>query len=44
VFNGHTQRLVDDIHEATVRILNLIVANKSKMKMPEGGAEQQQKA
>ena len=31
IFNGHTQKLVDDIHEASVRILNLIVANRSKM-------------
>jgi biopolymer transport protein ExbB/TolQ len=34
VLNGRTQRMVDDINETTVGVLNLIVANKDKMKLP----------
>ena len=34
VMQGRTQSMVDDINEAAVGVLNLIVANKDKMKMP----------
>jgi biopolymer transport protein ExbB/TolQ len=34
VLNGRTQRMVDDINETTVGVLNLIVTNKDKMKLP----------
>jgi len=36
VFQGKTQSLVDDINEGTVRVLNLVVANRDKIKR--GGA------
>ncbi len=34
VLQGRTQTMVDDINESAVGVLNLIVANKDKMKMP----------
>jgi biopolymer transport protein ExbB/TolQ len=34
VLQGRTQSMMDDINEASVSVLNLIVANKDKMKMP----------
>lgn len=34
VLQGRTQSMVDDINEASVSVLNLIVANQDKMKMP----------
>ncbi len=36
VLQGRTQAMVDDINESAVGVLNLIVANKDKMKMPAG--------
>ncbi len=36
VLQGRTQSMVDDINESAVGVLNLIVANKDKMKMPVG--------
>jgi len=38
VLQGRTQNMVDDINESAVGLLNLIVANKEKMKMPAGAA------
>jgi biopolymer transport protein ExbB len=34
VLQGRTQHMMDEINEASVAVLNLIVANKDKMKMP----------
>ena len=34
VLQGRTQIMVDDINESSVSVLNLIVANKEKMRMP----------
>jgi biopolymer transport protein ExbB/TolQ len=34
VLQGRTQHMVDEINETAVSVLNLIVANKDKMKMP----------
>ncbi len=34
VLQGRTQVMVDDINESSVSVLNLIVANKEKMRMP----------
>jgi biopolymer transport protein ExbB len=34
LLQGRTQRMVDDINESAVSVLNLIVANKEKMKLP----------
>ncbi|HZY04456.1 MAG TPA: MotA/TolQ/ExbB proton channel family protein [Anaeromyxobacteraceae bacterium] len=34
VLQGRTQHMVDDINESAVGVLNLIVANKEKMRMP----------
>src|SRR5512139_4007070 len=34
VLQGRTQSMVDDINESAVGVLNLIVANKEKMRMP----------
>src|SRR6266536_3526239 len=38
VLQGRTQTMVDDINESAVGVLNLIVANRDKMKMPAGVA------
>jgi biopolymer transport protein ExbB/TolQ len=34
VLQGRTQHMLDEINETSVAVLNLIVANKDKMKMP----------
>lgn len=34
VLQGRTQTMVDDINESSVSVLNLIIANKEKMRMP----------
>ncbi|WP_242344800.1 MULTISPECIES: MotA/TolQ/ExbB proton channel family protein [Anaeromyxobacter] len=34
VLQGRTQHMIDEINETSVAVLNLIVANKDKMKMP----------
>jgi biopolymer transport protein ExbB/TolQ len=34
VLQGRTQHMLDDINESAVSVLNLIVANKEKMKLP----------
>jgi biopolymer transport protein ExbB/TolQ len=34
VLQGRTQHMVDDINEASVAVLNLVVANREKMKVP----------
>jgi biopolymer transport protein ExbB len=36
LLQGRTQHMVDDINETSVGVLNLIVSNKDKMKMPSG--------
>mgnify|MGYP001004195255 CR=1 FL=1 len=36
ILNGRTQNMVDDINETSVGVLNLVVANKDKLRMPEG--------
>ena len=36
VLQGRTQTMVDDINESAVGVLNLIIANKDKMKLPAG--------
>jgi biopolymer transport protein ExbB len=33
IFQGKTQSLLDDINESTVRVLNLVVENRDKMKL-----------
>lgn len=33
---GRTQHMLDDINESSVGVLNLVVANKDKLRMPEG--------
>ncbi len=39
VLQGRTQSMVDDINEAAVGVLNLVVANRDKMRMPAGAVE-----
>ncbi len=39
ILQGRTQHMVDDINETSVAVLNLIVTNKEKMKMPASVAE-----
>ena len=39
VLQGRTQHMMDDINETSVAVLNLIVANRDKMKMPASLAE-----
>jgi biopolymer transport protein ExbB len=42
VLQGRSQHMLDDINETSVSVLNLIVANKDKMKLPASvGAEEQ---
>ena len=36
IFNGRTQHMLDDINESSVGVLNLVIANKDKLRMPEG--------
>jgi len=38
VLQGRTQRLMDDINESAVGLLNLILANRDKMKLPSAPA------
>jgi biopolymer transport protein ExbB/TolQ len=40
VLQGRTQHMIDDINESAVGVLNLIIANKDKMKMPAPGSEE----
>jgi biopolymer transport protein ExbB/TolQ len=40
VLQGRTQSMVDDINESAVGVLNLIIANKDKMKMPQQLSEE----
>jgi len=35
LFMGRTQHMLDDINETSVGVLNLIIANKDKLKMPD---------
>ncbi len=37
VLQGRTQSMVDDVNESSVSVLNLIVANRDKMKIPAHG-------
>jgi biopolymer transport protein ExbB/TolQ len=39
LLQGRTQHMVDDINETSVGVLNLIMANKDKMKLPADGAQ-----
>jgi len=41
VLQGRTQHLLDDINESSVSVLNLIIANRDKMKMPATVGEDQ---
>lgn len=36
LLQGRTQHMLDDINESSVGLLNLVVANKDKMKIPDG--------
>lgn len=36
LFNGRTQHMLDDINESSVGVLNLVIANKDKLRMPDG--------
>jgi biopolymer transport protein ExbB/TolQ len=36
IYQGKTQALLDDINESTVRVLNLVVENRDKMKLQAG--------
>ena len=38
LLQGRTQHMMDDINETTVGVLNLIIQNKDKMRMPAEGA------
>ncbi len=38
LFMGRTQHMLDDINESSVGLLNLVIANKDKLRMPEGKA------
>jgi biopolymer transport protein ExbB len=40
VLQGRTQLMLDDINESSVSVLNLIVANRDKMKMPASVGEE----
>jgi biopolymer transport protein ExbB/TolQ len=40
IYNGRTQHLLDDINESTVGVLNLVIQNKDKLRMPEGKSVQ----
>jgi len=42
ILQGRTQHMLDDINETAVSVLNLIVANKEKMKMPASVAVEEQ--
>jgi biopolymer transport protein ExbB len=38
VLQGRTQSMIEDINESSVGVLNLIVANRDKMRMPASAA------
>lgn len=38
ILQGRAQHLTEDIHESAISVLNLVVSNKDKMKMPSGVA------
>jgi len=40
VLQGRSQHMLDDINEASVSVLNLIIANREKMKMPASVGEE----
>ncbi len=40
VLQGRSQHLIDDINESSVSVLNLIIANREKMKMPASVGEE----
>src|SRR5437868_15455869 len=40
LLQGRTQHMVDDINETSVGVLNLIVANKHKMRIPQNLPQQ----
>jgi biopolymer transport protein ExbB/TolQ len=40
VLQGRTQHMLDDINESSVSVLNLIIANRDKMKMPAAVSEE----
>jgi biopolymer transport protein ExbB/TolQ len=40
VLQGRTQHMLDDINESSVSVLNLIIANRDKMKMPASVSEE----
>ncbi len=44
LLQGRTQQMVDEINETAVAVLNLIVANKDKMKMPASLAAETEEA
>ena len=40
LLNGRIQHMMDDINESTVGVLNLIVANREKIRMPSADMRQ----
>jgi len=44
VLQGRTQHMLDEINETAVSVLNLIVANKEKMRMPSSAAVEEQQS
>jgi biopolymer transport protein ExbB len=40
VLQGRSQLMLDDINESSVSVLNLIIANRDKMKMPASVGEE----
>jgi len=44
VLQGRTQHMLDEINETAVSVLNLIIANKEKMRMPASPAVEEQQA
>ena len=44
VLQGRTQHMLDEINETAVSVLNLIVANKEKMRMPASAAVEEQQS
>ena len=40
VLQGRSQLMLDDINESSVAVLNLIIANRDKMKMPASVGEE----
>ena len=41
ILQGRSQHMLDDINESSVSVLNLIVANRDKMRMPAAVSEEQ---